>query len=77
MVCFFYGCFLRFLNCTNGTKTRKASHIIRTFVYNGLWRVVAIAFSGVTKKTPNPGGNYMFRVLTTETLEQGVKYVQS
>ena len=23
-----YCCFLRFLNCTNGTKSRKASHII-------------------------------------------------
>ena len=23
-----YGCFLRFLNCTNGTKSRNASHHI-------------------------------------------------
>ena len=23
----FHGCFSRFLNCTNGTKSRKASHI--------------------------------------------------
>ena len=26
-VTLFYGCFLRFLNCTNGTKSRNASHI--------------------------------------------------
>ena len=24
------GCFSRFLNCTNGTKSRKASHIIKS-----------------------------------------------
>ena len=23
-----HGCFLRFLNCTNGTKSRKTSHIL-------------------------------------------------
>ena len=27
-VTFLYGCFSRFLNCTNGTKSRKSPHII-------------------------------------------------
>ena len=29
-----YGCFLRFLKCTNGTKSRKASHIFHIILYN-------------------------------------------
>ena len=28
-----YGCFSRFLNCANGTKLRKASHLTVTFIY--------------------------------------------
>ena len=27
-VTFLHGCFSRFLNCTNGTKSRKASHLL-------------------------------------------------
>ena len=27
-----HGCFSRFLNCTNGTKSRKASHILCTAI---------------------------------------------
>ena len=27
-VALIYGCFSRFLNCANGTKLRKASHIV-------------------------------------------------
>ena len=30
-VTFLYGCFSRFLNCTNNTKSRKASHMFQTF----------------------------------------------
>ena len=29
-----HGCFSRFLNCTNGTKSRKASHILRLVNFN-------------------------------------------
>ena len=29
-VSLFHGCFSSFLNCTNGTKSRKASHILNT-----------------------------------------------
>ena len=38
-----HGCFLCFLNCTNGTKSRKASHMIIKLNKNFLFRfLVAI-----------------------------------
>ena len=40
--CLLHGCFFRFLNSTNGTKSRKASHIVLEFLEGLLktWRLL-------------------------------------
>ena len=35
-VTFLHGCFLRFLNCANDTKSHRASHMIGTSTLTGL-----------------------------------------
>ena len=54
-----HGCFSRFLNCTNGTKSHKASHMInvtRTFD-------IASLIAGVTKMLPLYQNVYVFGAL--------------
>ena len=61
--------FPRFLNSTNGTKSRKTSHM-----FSGGWKVVSIwvCFCGgkrefSTMRWFNPAGNYTFKVNSKNT----------
>ena len=60
--------FSRLLYCINGTKSRKASHITKALNLNRL--------EGTCDFVPSQPA-FTSSKLATETLEQGVKYVQS
>ena len=48
-----HGCFSRFLNCTNGTKSYKASHMFHEFLRLYLYLCPSKQKEGTTKKCEN------------------------
>ena len=70
-----HGCFSRFLNCTNGTKSRNPSHFMYIHCIYPLFYLHVYLTRKNINKVVLPA--FACSKLTIQTLEQGVKYVQN